>query len=95
VPVSLTTEEIDYATSGTRGVGPFRRIPRRQVRDPLRIDDIKGTRSNNTIRSTMYQIIYKGYQSKIEGSYQRNTDPLDPDYDNPRSNPYLSFMEAL
>jgi len=88
VPVSLTTEEIDYATSGTRGVGPFRRIPRRQVRDPLRIDDIKGTRSNNTIRSTMYQ-------SKIEGSYQRNTDPLDPDYDNPRSNPYLSFMEAL
>lgn len=71
----MTTEDIDYSTPGTVGIGPLgRRIPRKDVRDPLYIDDIKGIRPNNTYRSTFEQ-------NRVEGSYKRNTDPLDPDYD--------------
>ncbi|CDW89454.1 UNKNOWN [Stylonychia lemnae] len=73
VPVSMTVDDIDYSSPGTVGYGPFRRIPRREMRDPIYIDDIEGSRSNNSYRSTLMQ-------SKKEGEYQRNTNPLAPDY---------------
>ena len=56
------TEDIDYSSPGTVGYGPFRRIPRREHRDPIYMDDIPGSKSNNAYRSSMLQ-------SKREGSY--------------------------
>lgn len=53
IPVSMTNEDIDYSTPGTLGCGPFKRIPRREYRDPIYIDDIPGAKSNNAYRSTI------------------------------------------
>lgn len=84
----MTTDDIDYSSPGTVGIGPFRRIPRREHRDPIYIDDIEGAKPNNAYRSTLKQ-------SKREGSYHRNTNPLDPDYNYLGQAQYRTFDEIL
>ena len=49
----MTVDDIDYSSPGTVGYGPFRRIPRREYRDPIYLDDIPGARPNNSYRSTL------------------------------------------
>jgi hypothetical protein len=67
---------MDPSSSGQIDFGPLKRIPRQEKRNAIYVDDIPGAKSNNPYKSTLNQ-------SKHDGSYQRQTNPLDPEYNYP------------